>query len=442
VPNAAPCDDGVFCNGADTCQGGTCAVHAGDPCAAGAECARTCDEAAAACRDPAGTTCATDGNPCTTDACDGLGACVHPAGNAGTACRPSAGACDVAESCTGSSSTCPADAFASSATVCRTAAGACDPAERCTGAGPACPADAWAAGGTPCRAAAGACDPIELCTGTGPTCPADGLAAAGTVCRAAAGACDVAETCSGSSAVCPADALAPATTICRAATDVCDLAETCTDSSAACPADTGLPDGDGDGVCDARDTCPAVPNPVPADDDGDGLDDACDPCVGPTAVTRARLVLKNVDATPGDDGLVFKGSLALPLPVTPALDPAARGMRLQLRDAVGTTAFDLTIPPDGYDAAARTGWRTARSGAAWTWKSALGSGGVRKIAVRADPSRPGVVAVKVAGRYGTYGPGALPPTVTVIFDPAGQCGDAVFTPPAGCVPAGRRLTCR
>lgn len=26
------CDDGVFCNGADTCGGGTCSVNAGDPC--------------------------------------------------------------------------------------------------------------------------------------------------------------------------------------------------------------------------------------------------------------------------------------------------------------------------------------------------------------------------------------------------------------------------
>ncbi len=28
----APCDDGVFCNGKDTCAGGTCSQHAGDPC--------------------------------------------------------------------------------------------------------------------------------------------------------------------------------------------------------------------------------------------------------------------------------------------------------------------------------------------------------------------------------------------------------------------------
>ena len=30
--NTAPCSDGLFCNGTDTCSGGGCAVHSGDPC--------------------------------------------------------------------------------------------------------------------------------------------------------------------------------------------------------------------------------------------------------------------------------------------------------------------------------------------------------------------------------------------------------------------------
>ncbi len=38
------------------------------------------------------------------------------------------------------------------------------------------------------------------------------------------------------------------------------------------------PDRDGDGVPDAVDNCPAVPNPDQADADGDGVGDACDPC--------------------------------------------------------------------------------------------------------------------------------------------------------------------
>jgi len=106
--NSAPCDDGVFCNGPDLCAGGLC-THSGDPCTGGPECARTCNEAAANCFDPAGTACTSDVNPCTLDQCDGSGGCAHPAGNAGALCRPAAGPCDLAESCTGTSATCPPD---------------------------------------------------------------------------------------------------------------------------------------------------------------------------------------------------------------------------------------------------------------------------------------------------------------------------------------------
>src|SRR5439155_15402802 len=63
------------------------------------------------------------------------------------------------------------------------------------------------AAGTVCRAAAGFCDVAETCSGSSATCPADGLKAAGTVCRSAVGACDVAETCTGTSAFCPANGL-------------------------------------------------------------------------------------------------------------------------------------------------------------------------------------------------------------------------------------------
>ncbi len=43
--NADVCDDGVYCNGPDTCAGGVCAMHAGDPCPG----MSTCSEAMSAC---------------------------------------------------------------------------------------------------------------------------------------------------------------------------------------------------------------------------------------------------------------------------------------------------------------------------------------------------------------------------------------------------------
>src|SRR3989442_2929419 len=79
----------------------------------------------------------------------------------------------------------------------------------------------FVAAGTQCRAAAGVCDVAETCTGSSTPCPADGLAASRPVCRAAVNECDLAETCTGTSVSCPADAVQPAGTACTDDGDVC-----------------------------------------------------------------------------------------------------------------------------------------------------------------------------------------------------------------------------
>jgi len=72
------CDDGSFCNGTDSCTGGTCSVHTGDPCpGVSTGCAGLCNETNRSCLSPAGTPCASDGNICTDDECDGRGICAH-----------------------------------------------------------------------------------------------------------------------------------------------------------------------------------------------------------------------------------------------------------------------------------------------------------------------------------------------------------------------------
>lgn len=60
--DGARCDDGAFCNGADTCSGGTCSVHADDPCSDdGFFCngVESCNEVTDSCE--------STGNPCQTD---------------------------------------------------------------------------------------------------------------------------------------------------------------------------------------------------------------------------------------------------------------------------------------------------------------------------------------------------------------------------------------
>jgi hypothetical protein len=70
------------------------------------------------------------------------GVCGSAPGMAGTECRAATDLCDVAEACDGSTSACPADAFAPNSVVCRTAActdGVATLAENCSGTGAACP---------------------------------------------------------------------------------------------------------------------------------------------------------------------------------------------------------------------------------------------------------------------------------------------------------------
>src|SRR5262249_23534652 len=74
----------------------------------------------------------------------------------------------------------------------------------------------------------------------------------------------------------PADVKSMA--VCRPSTGPCDSAESCDGVSDDCPADQVEADDDGDGVKNACDNCPAVPNPNQADQDGDAIGDPSANC--------------------------------------------------------------------------------------------------------------------------------------------------------------------
>jgi cysteine-rich repeat protein len=191
-----------------------------------------------------------DGNLVDGDCCSSL--CqLEPAT---TICRPAAGICDVAETCTGTDPTCPPDA--KSTAVCRNVAGACDVPETCDGLSDQCPPDQFLDATTPCRPSAGDCDVAEFCTGTDAACPPNVKSTA--VCRPATTVCDVAESCDGVSDVCPPDGFAPASLVCRPAAQQCDAAEFCTGTDAFCPPDAPAPEDtpcDDANACTRTDTC-------------------------------------------------------------------------------------------------------------------------------------------------------------------------------------------
>ena len=78
-PDEAPCDDRLYCNGADRCLDGACALHGDDPCPGpdqDGDCRESCDEQTAACTapDPDGASCA--------DGICGSGVCRQELGGA------------------------------------------------------------------------------------------------------------------------------------------------------------------------------------------------------------------------------------------------------------------------------------------------------------------------------------------------------------------------
>ncbi len=273
VPDNNECTRDVC---AGTCSGSGALCESNNDCSAGQTCQNIAPQHLPV---AAGTSCgnAPSGACDAQDVCNAAGQCVPTFQPATTQCRASAGVCDVAESCTGSSAACPSDGFVAATTTCRASAGVCDVAESCTGGSAACPSDGFVAATTTCRASAGDCDVAESCSGSSAACPAEGFKSATTTCRASTGTCDAAESCTGASAACPADVGGKVGDVCRAAKGDCDVAEVC-DASKNCPAD-GFKAATTEcrasaGVCDVAESCTGKDAACPVD----GYLSATSPC--------------------------------------------------------------------------------------------------------------------------------------------------------------------
>lgn len=249
------------------------------------------------------------GDLCEVVACDPATGTVTSSPRPGSyVCRAAAGVCDLAETCNGSSLTCPADVR--STAVCRGSAGVCDPAEVCDGVGVDCPADTLYGTTTTCRAATGPCDVPEVCSGGSALCPGDARVPQGTVCHASTGVCDPAEVCDGTSGACPTDVYASGV-VCRAATGECDVAEQCTGASPTCPNDVFVPvdatcADDGNACttdrCDGAGTCAHLAGHAGAVcRAAAGICDAPELCLGNTATCPHDTYLSGVTCRPAFD---------------------------------------------------------------------------------------------------------------------------------------------
>jgi len=249
------CDDGLFCNGSETCGTGGC-LPAEAPCGKGTFCDETLDQC---------VTCLTaehcdDANPCTIDTCDS-GTCTH---------ETVADCCQSAEDCTThgpcviplcEQNRCGEQPSADGASC--SDGLFCNGEERCV-SGVCLP------GSPPCTG-------IEVCSETSRSCQMPPQCATDADCDDANACTD--ETCdhgscisSFNSAPCDDDDGCTSNDVCSAGTCAGVAIPGCGDSIPPPPPPPPSTDTDGDGVADIDDQCPSTPAGIAVDQNGCPLD--------------------------------------------------------------------------------------------------------------------------------------------------------------------------
>ncbi|NOX58967.1 MAG: hypothetical protein GXP29_08945 [Planctomycetes bacterium] len=263
------CDDMVFCNGAETCDGGGACVAGTDPCPG-----QLCDEAGNQCVE-----CLVDGDCPDLAFCDGPETCVAGACvNGADPCTMAGQVCDeVGDQCVG----CLTDPDCDDAAFCN-GAETCDGSNNCV------------AGSDPC--------PGQLCN-EGTNMCVDCLIA---------GDCDDAQFCNGAEA-CVGGSCAPGTDPCPGQT--CDEgADLCVDCLTAVECDDGL-------FCNGAETCAGGTCLAGADPCGDlQCDEAADECV---RLLQARVGDQALGLTPAQAALFVAGQTKFdePLSIANGLGP-------------------------------------------------------------------------------------------------------------------------
>jgi len=285
TPDDAPCDDGLFCNGAESCTVDQGCTAGGDACP-GEQCDELADECVeclldADCGD--GDACTTDvcdtqhecrntvvdcndDDACTTDTCDSVSGCSHDAISCddGSACTMDT--CDAVSGCSNDTVDCNDD-DACTADACDTISGCSNDAISCDD-GSACTTDT--------------CEPVSGCSYEPVGCD-DGDACTVDTCDTASGCGSDPVDCSDSDA-CTTDTCDPATGCAYGPVDCSDedacTTDTC-DTVAGCqrdPVDCSDDDACTVDTCDAASGCGS--DPVDCNDSDACTTDTCEPATG------------------------------------------------------------------------------------------------------------------------------------------------------------------
>jgi hypothetical protein len=153
--------------------------------------------------------------------------------------------------------------------------------------------------------------------------------------------CNGVETCNLGTNQCEPGTPAPNNTPCDAGGGyTCTFIDTCQDGVCT-PGGGG--DTDGDGVCDADDTCPSLSNPGQEDLDQDGVGDICDEADGVVEVIIAKLKFdKSQPGRRANGRIVLKGEF-LTTPPGDVFDPSP-GLLLRVQDAIGLDQSFAWLP--------------------------------------------------------------------------------------------------
>jgi len=216
-PNGSSCDDGAYCNGTDTCSGGSCSQHTGDPCPGpdgDGDCSESCNDVADNCSaaDPNDSAC-DDGTYCNgTDTCSG-GSCSQ---HSGDPCPGADGDADCSESCNETADNCSANDPNGSA---------CDDGTYCNGTDTCSGGSCSQHSGDPCPGADGDLDCSETCDDVADNCNADDPngSSCATNATCSSGAC----TCSADYDDCDSDMVNGCETELGTTTDCAGCEDTC-----------------------------------------------------------------------------------------------------------------------------------------------------------------------------------------------------------------------